>query len=259
MSPAQRNVSQAYSTVISDGNTADENIQRQTVFPSVINVTSHSGMSENVFVSAYNRPITAALKRCSDTPGDPSSVVIFPTRSSPIWACSSACGSAICLHGQPRKFLYALPTRSSRVPGLRGRPFVPVCRALQSLRGRDLSDAFRVSVAEPFRLTRGLRLFCLFFFIDLQWFRWGIFGAGPYQRLFSWCLSWASLSMQRSLPSFHLKTQCSWEPASTWPQAEPPLPSIAVQPWKSVSICSSHQHHFQLESGFVFWVSWQGW
>ena len=65
--------------------------------------------------------------------------------------------------------------------------------------------------------------------------------------------------MQRSLPSFHLKTQCSWEPASTWPRSEPPLPSIAVKPWKSVSTCSSHQHHFQLESGFIFWISWQAW
>ena len=125
MSPAQLNVSQASSTVISDGNTADENIQCQTVFPSAVNVTSHSDMSENVFVSAYNRPIT--LKHCSHTPGDPQGHLYrldyyphpwsyFPTRSSPIWVYSLACGSAICLHGNPRKFLHALPTSSPKVP-----------------------------------------------------------------------------------------------------------------------------------------------
>ena len=47
---------QASSMVISDGNTADENIKRQTVFPSAVNVTSHSGMSENVFVSTVRSP-----------------------------------------------------------------------------------------------------------------------------------------------------------------------------------------------------------
>ena len=46
MSPAQLNVSQGSSTVISDGNTADENIQRQTVFPSAVNVSSHTLLSD---------------------------------------------------------------------------------------------------------------------------------------------------------------------------------------------------------------------
>ena len=95
MSPAQLNVSQVSST-------ADKNVQRQTVFSSAVKL-----------------PVTAACRR----------MCLFQhttVRSPPLQS-----GYAICLHGNPWKFV----------------PFFPVCRVLQSLRGHDFSGAFQVSVA----------------------------------------------------------------------------------------------------------------
>ena len=182
MSPAQLNVSQASWTVISDGNTADENIQRQTVFPSAINVTSHSGMSENMFVSAYNRPITPLRSIAATLPVIRRAICIAPTItlirghiSHKILAnLSLFIGLRICdLFTWESSDISPRPThqitQSSIFPGLQSGTELTGTRLLRCVPGLR-----RVAVLTP---HTALWSFC-FFFIDLQWFRWGIFWAG---------------------------------------------------------------------------------